>query len=540
MKDKVNSLKEQVKGFLGKINKKTRTVLGVILAVIVIGAVGIALFMNSRPYSVLFTGLTGDEARAIMTYLDENGAVDYRLENGDTILVPQSQESLLKAKLLMEGYPKSGFSYETYRSAISGMATESDRNIAFLQDLQDRMAAVIRCMDGVKDAVVTIAEGEDRRFILSTENITEASASVIVTMQGNGKLSSQVANAIRNLVARAVNGLKIENIAISDSLGYLYSVGDESAGSSDASQLKLALEEQVNNKVRTEILNILIPLYGANNLSIGVSSTVDVRRSVGESTRYTQPDWAADGSTEGKGIIGSQIFDQELIRGADAATGGIAGTESNSDINNYMDDVGVNGDETYIKNQGQIDYNVDTSKEQVERVAGTVADLMVSVTINSDVAGSTNAANLVNHIARAAGISPDLQDQKISVLIAPFQVEEDQTPDKPAPDNRFPDWMVYAAIGGVALLLVLLLLFTLLRKKRKNKKNQELGQMLENAFYSADSAPQRPMAGADIMNIRTEKSMELRKDIRQFAEENPEIAAQMVRSWLKGGDEKDG
>ena len=39
------------------------------------------------------------------------------------------------------------------------------------------------------------------------------------------------------------------------------------------------------------------------------------------------------------------------------------------------------------------------------------------------------------------------------------------------------------------------------------------------------------------MEMSTEKSMELRKDVRKFAEENPEIAAQMVKSWLReGGD----
>ena len=36
--------------------------------------------------------------------------------------------------------------------------------------------------------------------------------------------------------------------------------------------------------------------------------------------------------------------------------------------------------------------------------------------------------------------------------------------------------------------------------------------------------------------MQTEKSMELRKDVRQFAQDNPEIAAQMVKNWLREGD----
>ena len=39
-----------------------------------------------------------------------------------------------------------------------------------------------------------------------------------------------------------------------------------------------------------------------------------------------------------------------------------------------------------------------------------------------------------------------------------------------------------------------------------------------------------------VRQIKTERSMELRKDIRRFADESPEIAAQIVKNLLKGGD----
>ena len=39
------------------------------------------------------------------------------------------------------------------------------------------------------------------------------------------------------------------------------------------------------------------------------------------------------------------------------------------------------------------------------------------------------------------------------------------------------------------------------------------------------------------MGLNTERTMELRKDVRQFAEDNPAIAAQMIRNLLHGADE---
>jgi flagellar M-ring protein FliF len=46
-----------------------------------------------------------------------------------------------------------------------------------------------------------------------------------------------------------------------------------------------------------------------------------------------------------------------------------------------------------------------------------------------------------------------------------------------------------------------------------------------------------PTSGADVMEMDTERSMELRKEIRKFVEENPELAAQMLKVWLRGGEE---
>ena len=45
--------------------------------------------------------------------------------------------------------------------------------------------------------------------------------------------------------------------------------------------------------------------------------------------------------------------------------------------------------------------------------------------------------------------------------------------------------------------------------------------------------------GADIMDMDSEAGMELRMKIREFTEENPQVAAQMIRSWLRGESEED-
>ena len=40
----------------------------------------------------------------------------------------------------------------------------------------------------------------------------------------------------------------------------------------------------------------------------------------------------------------------------------------------------------------------------------------------------------------------------------------------------------------------------------------------------------------ELQEIQNDRGMELKRSIREFAEQNAEISAQLLRSWLNGGD----
>ena len=82
--------------------------------------------------------------------------------------------------------------------------------------------------------------------------------------------------------------------------------------------------------------------------------------------------------------------------------------------------------------------------------------------------------------------------------------------------------------------MLILLLVLLISHRRRKKKARLAEKALQDA--QARERARTIKEGAEIMDMQTEKSMELRKDVRKFAEENPEIAAQMVKSWLREGD----
>lgn len=508
----------KTKGFLG----------GGVLAVLVLLAV-LFVVASNQPYTTLFSDLNQTDMSAILAYFSENSITEYRVEE-DSILVPESQKASLMAKVLVAGYPSGSYNYSTYLDNVGSLTTEAERNQLVLYDLQDYMAAVICNMEGVESAQVLLTPGQDHTYVLDSGNEVDATAAVQVTMEDGKTLSDGQVNAIRNLVSHGMQGLNVENVVIEDTYGNSYTAGDDFTDLEDASALKLKLEEQCNNNIRTRVMQALTPLFGEENVQVSVNTVVDVDRTYTDSTDYSLEDWA-----QGKddGIIGSQIWDDEIVRGDGDTTGGVAGTESNSDLNTYVQEqVQPNGDEQAITSSGQTDRLVDTEKQQVEHVAGYISDVMVSVTVNQAAAGSVDEQSLYAHVARAAGISSADQQDKISILVAPFYEEQD-TQVIPTPAN-VPQWVLYAAIGGGALFLVLMLLMLLIHRIRAKKR----GSVAQAAAPVGMPQPVEAAVPqqADILEMQTEKSMELRQDVRKFAEENPEIAAQMVKNWLREGE----
>ncbi len=539
METKLKGYWEKTKTLLGKVSKKIWILTAVALALVI----AVVVLLNSnREYAVLVTGVSSEEASSIMSYLESLGATDYRWENNDTILVPSGQEVALKAKLVMEGYPRNGFAYSTYYDHVSALSTEAERNAAYLQDLQDRMGAVIRCFDGVKDAGVTISPGTDRTYVLDSSNRVEASASVIITMRDGELLTDQQATAIRHLLAHAVQGLQIGAVKISDTRGNMYSTDAGLESSSDSSALKLLLEEKYNNLIRSNVMLVLVPLFGEDNVKVGVNCTVDVNKTIEDNTDVYLPEYAQDGSTNGEGIIGSKIYDDYVVRGDDETPGGVVGANSNSDLSTYIEDnLNPDGTERQIGTSGQVDYDNPRSEKHIERTAGYLSDCMVAVTVNSTVAaGGVDVDQLQSLVARAAGISDDTAENRISIYSGPFQNSQSGNGESINPGGTLPMWVIYAAAGGLLFFLLALLLILVIRKKRKKKRMAlEDDQQAVNEILSLVQMPEAEPAGADVMSLKSEKSMELRRDIRKFADENPEVAAKMVRILLKG-EENDG
>ena len=552
---KVKELWEKVKGFFKNMSMKVRIILCAAVTVLLVAIIALAVWSSSRDtYTTLFTNLSSTEASAIMSYLQENNFTDYRLE-GDTIFVRAGQEDILMAQLVQAGYPKNGYLYETYFEKVGMTTTQSQANETLKIALEQKLEAVIRNFDGVRSAQVIISLGRNQTYVLDDSPVN-TTASVQVDMVPGYTLSQQQAQAIKNLVKHSVADLKIEEVFLTDTAGNPYAA-DAVTDLNNSSQLKLSLEEYYANTIRASVMHILEPVYGPGNVNVTASVVVDVNRRVLENTEYSQP----EGSYDAGGLMGRETVLGIVSSDGVEVVGGIPGTTTNSDVDipTYMEDLlQAAEDGTLAEWFRNVENKLNETTEQVEIIAGTLTDVRVSVTINSRSpnAAEVNVEDLASHLATVVGIDNSGDDdgdrQRVSVLIAPFYEE----PVEPAPTGMQLS-MPFIIIGAAVLLalIVVLLLITGTNKKKKKAQEEEQRAAMEAQLgpigadgelqpggagvFGGSGLPgeQPPATGADIMDINTEKSMELRKMVRQFAQNNPEIAAQMVKAWLKGDED---
>lgn len=543
MKEKLGQFKE----FFLKLGKKTKILIGVGLIVLVAVAVILALVLNRKEYEILYSDVNTDEAQQIIGLLQES-AIDYRYDGEGTIYVPEANVDQVKASLASQGYPKSGFTYDIFRNNATMMTTDSDKQTYKMYELQDRIGATISLFDNVKDAKVTIALGEQQKYALDDSKQQEASASVVMMMQDNGSPTQEQAAAVKNLVSKAIPGMTIDNVGVFDGNG-LEVIVEEKDGSNVDSQESEEIARMVESQVSQKVLNVLTPVFGANNVRVSAKARVNMETLVRESINYATPE--KRDQNDKTGLISKESGSRETTQDEGTA-GGVAGTETNADVPEYNTD-GDDDDTRYANQQYDREYLVDQIKEQGQVPAGAIEDMSVSVTVNAEDLGDIDEDDLKSVIGNAAGIELVDQDEKVAVLAAPFFEAQDDTKTASA-GGIFAKKSTWIVMGVILLLLLVATGVTLaivLSKRRKKaaaaqaaaaEQEQQMATLLDalEEAEGQEAAPEtveeeEPLGGV-ILDAQSERGMELRQQIRDFAEQSPEIAAQMLRNWLNGGE----
>lgn len=413
------------------------------------------------------------------------------------------------------------------------MTTDTEKQTYKLYELQDRIGATIGLFDGVKDAKVTIALEEEQRYALESEEdkkSKDASASVVVTMEDGGSPTEEQAAAIQRLVAKSVPDMALENVAVFDGNGIEVSVED-GEGTKTSGDTGEEIAQIIENQITKKVANVLGPIYGAENIRVSAKGTVNMERVLRESTTYETPEKINE--RDKTGIISNETTSREESNGG-TGTGGVAGSETNADVSEYTT-ITNGGDGSYTSETATRDYLVNQIKEQGELDPGSLEDLSVAVTINGTTLGSLTEAEARSLIANATGIAQADQDEKITIVAAPFYTEGQINREQNAA-SFIEDNLLYIAIAAALLLAIAVALLLIVRRRRRKAEED----LLDEEDLVPVMPEEEPVENPELLNLKGEKTRELRETVREFSEQNPEISAQMIRTWLNGGGDSDG
>lgn len=564
----MQNLKDGWQNMPEKTRKIVIAIAGVTAAVALIAILALTLGKNTD-YATLFTGLNQSEAQQVASLLQDQGITYQYNESSGAIKVPAERVEQTRVNLLSQGYPKTGFAYDMYLNNTGLMSTESDKKQLTRYELQDRLAATIRMFDGVQDAKVNISEGIEQQYALSDNSNAPASASVIITMGNGGSLTSEKAQAVKNLVSHSVRGLNFAQVSVFDAETML-EVGGESADSSGGAVTDLtSLTSLVESNIAANVRRVLEQLYGSGNVAVSVKGTLNMESLIQEITQYTTPDKI---DTEDKtGLLQTEDVTTENTSSTAMTANGVVGADANADTPRYTTDdgTGQNAD-TYSNGSASRVWLYNILKEQRQIDPGVLEDTSIGVVINTEDTTTVSDEALYRLVANSAGIPVETVNDKVTIVRAPGPSRDTgQTPAAqpvtgPALILQAVPLPILIAIGAGILLLILLMILLLVRRKRKKQEVVMEGgeffegdQMSDGGLVMGEDGQPEVIEGASVMpgmeeedefskneeilNLRMQRSLRLKQNIAEFVDQNPQIAAKLVQSWLRGEeDEGDG
>lgn len=517
----------QIAEFVREMSRKSRILVGGLIVAILIISISLALFLNRVQYAALYSGLSEEEAGEILSVLKDD-SVDAKMEGTSTILVPEAQVDDLRVSLAANGYPKTGLNYDLFTTGSDFGATDLETRTRLQYTLQENLRTTIKNMSKVKDCIVIVNLATNSSYVVSS-NTSPATAAVMLELEPGEQLNGEEAKSIAKFVMKSVPKLTEDNISIVDSNMQSYDAAGEDASESTYSATQLQMAEQMKKILADQAMGILRPALGSGNVAASVNLTLDFDKETQSSVEFSPP---IEG--EENGMLRSLQESQDATN-AGGSAGGAAGTSSNGvSATGYDGQTNSSGNSANSSSK-TYNYELNELRTQIEKAQGKVADLSVSVLINSDAEGAAAVAEQAKDlVANAIGVDP----KYITISSLPFVESPDQKSfqdyfnESQAAETRS-QWMGVMKVGlfCLTLLICVLLVLRFLRKRKEEASIPEQGWYDVQENEGVGHADTEPIDERLLADLVQSKSGETEK-VEKLIEDYPEAAVQILRNWL--------
>ncbi len=366
-------LLQRIVDFFIKLNKKQKIAL--IAAGVLITALLVFLLLypfkekdyTQGGYGVLFEGLDSSDNALILQHLQQN-QIPYKVSRDDTILIPKDKVYEERITLASQGIPKtSKVGFEIFDTKDFG-ATDFDQNIKLIRAIEGELSRTIESLNPILKANVHIAIPKDSVFVAKE---VPPSASVMLKLKPDMKLSPTQILGIKNLIAAAVPKLTTENVKIVNENGESIGEGDILENSKELALEQLRYKQNFENILENKIVNILAPIVGGKNKVVArVNAEFDFSQK--KSTKET---------FDPNNVVRSEQNLEEKKEGAPKKqVGGVPGVVSNiGPVQGLKDN---KEPEKYEKSQNTTNYEVGKTISEIKGEFGTLVRLNAAVVVD--------------------------------------------------------------------------------------------------------------------------------------------------------------
>lgn len=532
------------------IGRKGHIIFFSVAGVVIISAIIAIILATRTDYAVLYPGASAEEATEILAIVKNDlGATEVTYNDNGDIIVSKDEVENLRVQLSIMGYPKSTFNYDLWQNGKDLFSTESDKRVLEKQQLQENLRATLAMFDGVDSAVVILSIPETNDYVIGGSK-DEPSASVL--LQISKELTNDTIKGIYHLVRTAVPGLEEDNITVTDGAGNLLSYDDMPVLVVDNDEeielyyKRLEVQNSITEILKDKLEEIFDGVF--SDYRVGVDVQLNYDSEVMQSTEYTP-------SVDEEGNRGGMVSDENYVSagGGVAAEGGLVGTTIDADISpDYPTlEVGEDG-EFYYEWQKQINYLVNEEIKQVEKDGYSYDNISATVVVDATGLSQAEIEQWQGVIANAIGAD----FEKVSFMASPFMLDSTGGADGLGGDGTVivsgqKNTLIFAIIAlGILLVILLVIALVASGSGKKRAKARREGAMAATLHpnpsapvdYEAESKREAYYEEApedfEIRSLTEDDGEEtreaiLKREIREFSKTNPEIVAQLIRTWMR-------
>ena len=227
-----------------------------------------------QPMSLLYGDLDLREAGQMAEQLEKAHIAHELGGQDDRLMVPADQVAAARLMLAKSGLPSGGsVGYEIFDRGDNLTATAFEQTINQTRALEGELSRSIRLISGVRAARVHLVLPHREPF--ATEQMP-AQASILLSMAGAARMDPEGVQAVINLTAAAVPGLKPQNIAIIDNRGSVLARAGNPVDGGGSAQSVDELRQATELRLARAVEEMLEPSLGAEHVRAEAAVTMNI------------------------------------------------------------------------------------------------------------------------------------------------------------------------------------------------------------------------------------------------------------------------